>query len=240
LLLKIEDMHVRYGGATALTAVSVAMDKGEAICIIGPNGAGKSTLLRAISGLVKPSNGTIFFDNSVLTGRGAREIARMGIAHVPEGRRILPALTVKDNLVLGAYTRRDRDVPDDIEKMFGYFPILKNRQRQAGGTLSGGEQQMLAIARALMMRPRLLLLDEPSLGIAPKIVAQIFQTLKHIVATEKVSVVLVEQNARMAFSLVQRGYVLTQGRVVMSGTVAELERDPEVAATYMGMSKSYN
>jgi branched-chain amino acid transport system ATP-binding protein len=235
MLLEVRKLGVRYGGAIALHDVSMEMAEGEAVCVIGPNGAGKTTLLRAISGLASPSEGRVRIDGADIAGRHARDVAALGVAHVPEGRRILAALSVLDNLRLGAYLRQDKaGIASDLEKVYAYFPVLRERSRQAGGTLSGGEQQMLAIGRALMMRPRLLLLDEPSLGIAPAIVAQIYRNLKRIVADERMSVVLVEQNAKLAFGLARRGYVFTQGRMVLAGPVSELERDPAVAQAYVG------
>jgi len=235
MLLEVRDLCVRYGGATALDGVSLDIADGEAVCVIGPNGAGKTTLLRAISGLVPVAEGSIHIAGTDTSATPTRKLARLGVAHVPEARRILAALSVLDNLRLGAYLRNDSEgIRADLEKVYTYFPVLRERSRQAGGTLSGGEQQMLAIGRALMMRPRLLLLDEPSLGIAPTIVAQIYRNLKEIVTRERMAVVLVEQNARMAFSLAQRGYVLAQGRVALEGTVDELARDPAVAEAYVG------
>ena len=237
MLIEVENLQVSYGGAMALKDLSIRMAAGEAVCVIGANGAGKTTLLRTISGLVAPAQGRIRFDGLSIEKMPARKIARLGIAHVPEARRILPALTVLDNLRLGAYTRRDGlEIKRDLEKVFDYFPVLRRRWRQAGGTLSGGEQQMLAIGRAMMMRPRLLLLDEPSLGIAPVIVLQIYEILKNIVARERVSMLLVEQNMRLAFSLAQRGYVLAQGGVVLKGSVGDLENDPEVVQAYVGLA----
>ncbi|MGE4239068.1 ABC transporter ATP-binding protein [Ramlibacter sp.] len=235
MLLEVRQLGVRYGGATALDRVSLSVDDGEAVCVIGPNGAGKTTLLRAISGLVPATSGTIHVAGADVGSTPTRLLAKLGVAHVPEARRILAALSVLDNLRLGAYLRNDADgVQADLEKVYGYFPVLRARGKQSGGTLSGGEQQMLAIGRALMMRPRLLLLDEPSLGIAPTIVAQIYRDLKDIVARERMAVVLVEQNARVAFSLAKRGYVLAQGRVALEGSVGELARDPAVAEAYVG------
>ncbi|MBT9253667.1 MAG: ABC transporter ATP-binding protein [Brockia lithotrophica] len=233
-MLKIENVHVYYGRIHALKGISLAVEAGEIVTLIGANGAGKTTLLRAISGLVPVREGSITFEGRPLMRLKAEEIVRLGISHVPEGRRIFANMTVRENLALGAYLRRDpKEVAESLERVFALFPRLKERLQQKAGTLSGGEQQMLAIARALMARPRLLLLDEPSLGLAPLLVRQIFATLKEI-NEQGTTLLLVEQNAHMALSVAHRGYVLETGRIVLADTADRLRASEEVRAAYLG------
>ena len=235
-LLHIEDVEAGYGPINVLHRVHLSVFPGEIVTIIGANGAGKTTLLMTISGLVKARTGRIVFQGRDLVAEKVppHDIVCLGLAHAPEGRKIFPRLTVRENLDLGAFTRRDPDgVAEDLEKVFTLFPILRQRQHQLGGLLSGGEQQMLAIARALMARPKLLLLDEPSLGLAPQIVLQIFQVIREL-NRQGVSVLLVEQNARLALKHAHRGYVLETGRVTLTGRGEELLHDPRVRAAYLG------
>ncbi len=233
-LLKVENLDVYYGAIHALHGVSLEVQEGEIATLIGANGAGKSTTLRAVSGMVRPKSGSVVYKNESIAGLKPHNLVARGVAHAPEGRGIFPALTVRENLELGAYLRRDRDGIDaDIQRGFTLFPRLKERERQTAGTLSGGEQQMLAIARALMARPKLLLLDEPSLGLAPQIVALIFRILREINA-QGMTILLVEQNAHLALGIAARGYVLETGKVVMSGTGKELLASPAVRKAYLG------
>ena len=234
-MLEVRDLDVQYGAIKALTGVSITVEKGQIVTLIGANGAGKSTTLRALSGLVAPTRGSITLDGRSLVGLKAHEIVRLGMSHAPEGRGIFPNLTVRDNLELGAYTRRDKaGVAADLERQVGRFPRLGERIGQLAGTLSGGEQQMLAVARALMARPRLLLLDEPSLGLAPQIVQTIFRIIREINA-DGVTILLVEQNARMALSIAHHGYVLETGHIKMSDTAAKLAASDEVRKAYLGV-----
>jgi branched-chain amino acid transport system ATP-binding protein len=233
-LLSIRDLHVAYGNILALQGISVEVYEGEIVTLIGANGAGKSTLLRAISGIVPIRSGRIDFDSAVLDGVPAHRIVEMGVAHVPEGRGIFANLTVQENLKLATWSRKDRkNLKQEYQHVFELFPRLAERREQLAGTLSGGEQQMLAVARALMTRGRLLLLDEPSMGLAPILVREIFQTLRDINATGT-TILLVEQNARQALKLAHRGYVLETGRLTMSGTAGELLDNPNVKAAYLG------
>ncbi len=245
-MLKLEDVHTFYGPVEALKGLSIEVRQGEIVCMIGNNGAGKSTALMTISGVLKPRTGAIFFCGERITGLAPHTIARMGISQVPEGRRIFPKLTVRENLEMGLYAvpaRRGGDSPNRssgsdrcesrLEKVFALFPVLKDRQKQAGGTLSGGEQQMLAIGRALMSEPKLLLLDEPSLGLAPLVAHRIFKTIQEI-NREGVTVLLVEQNARAALRLSHKGYVLENGRVALEGPSGELLNDERIRKTYLG------
>ena len=233
VLLTVHGLDVYYGAVHALKGVDLDVRKGEVVTLIGANGAGKSTLLRAISGLVKPRAGTIQFAGKDLVKLQAHQVVAAGISHAPEGRAVFANLTVEDNLVLGAYLRKDAAVASDMDNMFGLFPRLKERRKQASGTLSGGEQQMLAIARALMSRPRLLLLDEPSLGLAPLLVRDIFQTIVEI-NREGTTILLVEQNANQALHVAHRGYVLETGRVALSDTGPNLLANPAVKEAYLG------
>jgi branched-chain amino acid transport system ATP-binding protein len=235
-LLSIENLSVRYGAITALHGVSIAVEQGEIVTLIGANGAGKSTTLRAVSGLCKCAEGRIVFDGKNLAGLAAHKILRLGLAQVPEGRGIFPNLTVDENLDLGAFVRkRGKELADDREKVFVLFPRLKERLKQRAGTLSGGEQQMLAIGRALLARPRLLLLDEPSLGLAPQLVQTIFRIIREINATGT-TIFLVEQNAHMALQVAHRAYVLEVGSVVMQGDAKQLAASDEVKKAYLGIA----
>ena len=235
-LLAIDNLSVHYGAIQALHGVSIAVEPGEIVTLIGANGAGKSTTLRAVSGLVKASGGTITFDGKNLAGLAAHKILRLGLAQVPEGRGIFLNLTVDENLDLGAFARANRkEVEDDRKRVFSLFPRLKERLDQRGGTLSGGEQQMLAIARALLARPRLLLLDEPSLGLAPQLVQTIFKIIREINASGT-TIFLVEQNAHMALRIAHRAYVLEVGSVVMQGDAKQLAASDEVKKAYLGIA----
>jgi len=233
-LLEIRGLSVAYGGIGALEDVDLEVARGEVVSLIGANGAGKTTLLRTISRLLRPRSGTIVYDGDDITRAAPFEVVRRGIAHSPEGRRMLARLSVLDNLRLGAYTRRDAaGVAADLEQQFQRFPRLSDRRGQSAGTLSGGEQQMLAIARALMSRPRLLLLDEPSLGLAPRLVREIFAIVDELHA-DGVTILLVEQNAKLALSHADRGYVLEAGRITLSGPAATLVSDDRVRRAYLG------
>lgn len=232
-MLKIEQLHVYYGGIRALDSVSIEVRQGEIVTIIGSNGAGKSTLLRTISGLVRARSGSIKFESMELTEMQPHEIVEAGIAHAPEGRRVFPGLTVAENLRLGAFLRRDKgEMERDLERVFSLFPRLKERRNQLAGTLSGGEQQMLTIGRALMSRPRLLLLDEPSMGLAPVLVQEIYREIQEI--RKETTILLVEQNAYQALKAADRGYVLETGRIVLEAPCSELLRNPKVKKAYLG------
>jgi branched-chain amino acid transport system ATP-binding protein len=232
-VLEVEDIHTFYGSIEALKGVSLTVDEGEVVTLIGSNGAGKSTTLRSITGLTPARSGTIRFAGSDITRTSAQEIVGRGIALSPEGRHCFPRMTVRENLDLGAHLRRGPDVAADLEQVFTLFPRLQERERQKAGTMSGGEQQMLAIGRALMARPQLLLLDEPSMGIAPLLVARIYETIAAINKTG-VTILLVEQNANYALDVADRGYVLETGRVALSAPSGELREDPEVQRAYLG------
>jgi branched-chain amino acid transport system ATP-binding protein len=233
-LLSIKDLHVAYGNILALQGISLEVCEGEIVTLIGANGAGKSTLLRAISGVVPIRSGNITFDSVNLGTTPAHQIVEVGIAHVPEGRGIFANLTVMENLKLATWSRKDRSgLPKEYQRVFDIFPRLAERQHQLAGTLSGGEQQMLAVGRALMTRGRLMLLDEPSMGLAPVLVREIFQTVRDINASGT-TILLVEQNARQALKLANRGYVLETGRLTLAGPASELMDDPSVKAAYLG------
>jgi branched-chain amino acid transport system ATP-binding protein len=233
-LLQVSRLRAGYGPIDVLHDLSIEVNEGEIVALIGANGAGKTTTLMAISGVVKSRSGTINFDGRDITRLRPHEIVQLGLTQSPEGRKIFPRLTVLENLQMGAFTRRDANgVADDIEKAFRLFPILRERKSQAGGLLSGGQQQMLAIARALMARPKLLLLDEPSLGLAPQIVVQIFDVIRDL-NQQGMSVLLVEQNARMALKVAHRGYVLETGRITFADRADVLLNDPRVRAAYLG------
>jgi branched-chain amino acid transport system ATP-binding protein len=233
-LLDVRDLRAGYGVIEVLKGISIAVNKGEIVTVIGANGAGKTTTLSCISGLIKARAGQIAFDGRELTRTPAHVIVKFGLAQAPEGRKIFPRLTVLENLQMGAFTRRDEaGIRADIEKSYHYFPILKERHRQLGGTLSGGEQQMLAIARSLMAKPKLLLLDEPSLGLAPMVVLRIFDVIREL-NQEGMSVLLVEQNARMALKLAHRGYVMETGTITFSDRADVLLNDPRIQAAYLG------
>ncbi|WP_409272631.1 ABC transporter ATP-binding protein [Neobacillus sp. SCS-31] len=233
-MLKVDGINVYYGNIHALKDVSLEINEGEIVTLIGANGAGKSTLLKTISGLLKPKRGQINFKGENIAGKAAQTIVKHGISHVPEGRRVFANLTVEENLELGAYLRKDKaGIKADFEKVYDLFPRLLERKKQQAGTLSGGEQQMLAMGRALMARPRLLLLDEPSMGLAPLLVKTIFRIISEINETGT-TILLVEQNAHMALSIANRAYVIETGRVVLSGTAAELNESEQVKMAYLG------
>jgi branched-chain amino acid transport system ATP-binding protein len=233
-LLRIENLHTYYGHVHALKGIDLEVEEGEIVTLIGANGAGKSTTLRTISGLVHPREGHVEFNGQVLNHVPAHRIVQMGVCHVPEGRRIFTTLTVMENLMMGAYALKDEQaIRENLQRVFDLFPRLAERKNQLGGTLSGGEQQMLTIGRALMSRPRLLLLDEPSLGLAPMLVKAIFETIREINA-RGTTILLVEQNARAALKIAHRAYVLETGRVVLSGPAQELMRDERVRKAYLG------
>ena len=232
-MLELDGVHAHYGNIEALHGVSVRVERGEIVTIIGANGAGKSTLLMTICGRPKPSAGTVVFDGKALNGLEPYDIVNRGIAQAPEGRRIFPSMTVLENLQMGAVPTQGVHFEEDVEKVFALFPRLAERQRQRGGTLSGGEQQMLCIGRALMARPRLLLLDEPSLGLAPILVKQIFHSIIEINRDQGLTILLVEQNAYQALKIAHRGYVLATGRVVLEGSGAELLANPEIRGAYL-------
>ena len=234
-MLTVENLECRYGKVSAVRGLSLEVQQGELVTLIGANGAGKTTTLKAISGVLRPVAGRIRFDGEEITGMPAKQIIARGIAHCPEGRHVFPYMTVRENLEMGCYLRRDSQaIAADMERLFGRFPILAERRDQAAGTLSGGEQQMLAISRALMSRPKLVLFDEPSLGLAPNIVERTFEIIKQIRA-EGVTVMMVEQNAFAALELSDRSYVLEQGRVTLSGTGTELLSNPQVKRAYLGV-----
>ncbi|MDM5313162.1 ABC transporter ATP-binding protein [Peribacillus frigoritolerans] len=233
-MLKIEDINVYYGNIQALKGVSMEINEGEIVTLIGANGAGKSTLLKTISGLLKPKHGKVLFEGDSIGGKAAQAIVKMGISHVPEGRRVFANMTVAENLELGAYLRKDKDgIHKDMEKVYELFPRLLERIKQQAGTLSGGEQQMLAMGRALMAKPRLLLLDEPSMGLAPLLVKQIFNIIQEI-SESGTTILLVEQNANLALSIADRAYVVETGRIVLSGNAEELTSSEEIKMAYLG------
>ena len=231
-ILKIEDLQVHYGGIEAVKGISFDVQEGQIVTLIGSNGAGKSSTLRTISGLVKPSSGKITFRGEDITGKDPTQIVTQGVTLVPEGRRIFPDMTVLENLKIGAYLRKD-DLSEDLEWVYSLFPRLKERSWQAGGTLSGGEQQMLAMGRALMSKPKLLMLDEPSMGLAPILVEQIFDIIRELHAAGT-TILLVEQNAQAALSVADRAYVLETGRITLSGTGKELMASDAVRKAYLG------
>lgn len=234
-MLEINDLHAFYGNIHALKGISISVDEGEIVTLIGANGAGKSTTLRAISGLMKPREGSVHLNGEDLAPFPAHEIVYKGVSMVPEGRGIFSRLTVSENLDMGAFHRSDQDgISEDLERVFSIFPRLKERISQVAGTLSGGEQQMLATARALMARPSLLLMDEPSMGLAPVLVESVFDTIVDI-NREGTTILLVEQNAHMALQIAQRGYVLQTGEIVLSDTAARLRENPIVQKAYLGM-----
>jgi branched-chain amino acid transport system ATP-binding protein len=233
-MLTINDIDVYYGNIHALKGVSLEINEGEIVTLIGANGAGKSTLLKTISGLLKPKKGEVSFEGSSIAGKVAQAIVKRGISHVPEGRRIFAGMTVEENLELGAYLRKDKQgIREDFEKVYQLFPRLLERKKQQAGTLSGGEQQMLAMGRALMARPRLLLLDEPSMGLAPLLVKTIFEIIREINQTGT-TILLVEQNANMALSIADRAYVIETGKIVASGSAEELNQSDQIRNAYLG------
>jgi branched-chain amino acid transport system ATP-binding protein len=234
-VLRVVDIHVAYGPILALHGVSLEVPEGGIVTLLGPNGAGKSTTLRTISGLMHPTSGTIEFEGKRTDRLAAEQVVSLGISQVPENRQLFAELTVMENLRLGAWGRHDRNsMRSDFEQVFEYFPILQQRQKQVAGTLSGGEQQMLAIGRGLMARPRLLMLDEPSLGLAPLVTREIFEIIKKINDEQKVTILLVEQNANLSLEIAQYGYVLETGRVVLGDTSANLRRSESVRQSYLG------
>ncbi|ADQ46179.1 ABC transporter related protein [Caldicellulosiruptor kronotskyensis 2002] len=233
-MLKVNEIDVFYGAIQALFSVSLEVKKGEIVTLIGANGAGKSTLLKTISGLIRPRSGTILFEDIDITKKSSMEIVKLGISHVPEGRRVFPEMTVLENLELGAFLRKDKQaIKKDLELVFERFPRLYERKNQLAGTLSGGEQQMLAIGRSLMSRPKLLLLDEPSMGLAPILVTEIFKIIKEI-NSQGTTILLIEQNANMALSIADRAYVIETGKIVLSGEAKEIAANPEVKKAYLG------
>src|SRR5512137_2147240 len=238
-MLTVEELYAGYGTSEVLVGVSLEVPQGAVVSLIGPNGAGKTTTLRAISGLLKPTGGKVVIDGTPVQGMDASRIARLGLAHAPEGRRVFGTLSVEDNLLLGAYSRLPHFVgfvgkaTSDLDRIFELFPRLKERRRQTAGTLSGGEQQMLAIGRALLSRPKLLLLDEPSMGLAPLMVQKVFETIVTI-SGEGVTILLIEQNAKLALEVSRRGYVMESGEITLSGPAHSLLHDPAVRAAYLG------
>jgi branched-chain amino acid transport system ATP-binding protein len=234
MLLELEDLRVHYGRAEALRGISLGVNEGSIATLIGANGAGKTTTLRTISGLVRPTSGRIRFRGKRIDGMATHDIVKLGIAHLPEGRIVFSPMTVLDNLKMGAYLNKNgRQVAADIGRMYEHFPVLKERQKQLAGSLSGGEQQMLAVARALMASPRLLLMDEPSLGLAPLMVAEVARIIREI-NESGISIILVEQNARMALNLASRAYILEVGRITLEGDAKELVHDDRVKQAYLG------
>ena len=233
-MLELRNIHTYYGSIRAVRGISIIVNNGEMVCLIGANGAGKSTTLMTTSGIYTPVEGSIHFEDRDITQTSAEDRVALGISQVPEGRLIFADMTVLENLELGAYTRKDKQgIREDIDKMFQFFPVLRERQKQRGGSLSGGEQQMLAIGRALMCRPRLLLLDEPSLGLAPLIVKQIFEIIQQINA-DGTTILLVEQNAQIALQVTNRGYVMETGEITIEGASADLLADESVRQAYLG------
>ncbi|MFF5424165.1 MULTISPECIES: ABC transporter ATP-binding protein [unclassified Streptomyces] len=233
-LLEVEDLRVAYGKIEAVKGISFSVEAGQVVALIGTNGAGKTTTLRTLSGLLKPTAGKIVFDGQVLNGIPAHKVVALGLAHSPEGRHIFPRLTIEENLQLGAFLRSDKDgIAQDIQKSYDLFPILGERRKQAAGTLSGGEQQMLAMGRALMSRPKLLMLDEPSMGLSPIMMQKIMETIATL-KSEGMTILLIEQNAQAALSLADQGYVLEVGTIKLSGTGRDLLVDDDVRKTYLG------
>jgi branched-chain amino acid transport system ATP-binding protein len=233
IILELQEINVSYGGIEALKKVNLTIKKGEVVTLVGANGAGKTTTLKAISKMLNPQSGNIFYQGRNINRRQGHEMLKLGLAHCPEGRRILAKQTVFDNLMLGAYVRGDKNIKTDISQQFDLFPRLAQRRNQLAGTLSGGEQQMLAIARALMSRPKLLLLDEPSLGLAPAIVKEIFTIIQNL-RTTGVTILLVEQNANLALKIADRGYVLEAGSIILTGAASDLIKDEKVKQAYLG------
>jgi len=235
-LLELEKLEVAYGGIQAVKGIDLVVRQGELVCLIGANGAGKTTTLKGITGLQPVKAGRIVYDGNDVTGKPAFQLVRKGLSMVPEGRGVFGALTIEENLAMGAYSRRDRkQIRQDVERVFGLFPRLKERARQTAGTLSGGEQQMLAMARAIMSRPKLLLLDEPSMGLAPLMVQKVFETVLAI-SGEGVTILLIEQNAKLAREVSNRGYVMESGTITLSGDARQLLSNPKVREAYLGES----
>jgi branched-chain amino acid transport system ATP-binding protein len=233
-LLELEDVHSFYGGIEALKGISIEVEEGEIVTLIGANGAGKSTTLRSISGLTPPRQGSIRFDGVEIGDTAPQDIVKLGISQAPEGRRIFPRMTVRENLELGAYLRNDTNIEGDLQRVFALFPRLEERERQKAGTMSGGEQQMLAIGRALMSQPKLLLLDEPSMGLAPVLVERIYETVAEI-NRQGTTILLVEQNAGYALEVSSRGYVLETGSVTLTAESSSLRENPDVQRAYLGI-----
>ncbi len=237
-MLEVHDLHVSYGAIRALSGITFAVPEGRIVALLGANGAGKTTAMRAIAGLTPPNSGRIVFNEEEIQGWPPHEVSRRGIAVCPEGRRIFPNLSVLENLLLGGYRRSKKDISQDIGDLFRYFPRLEERRSQRAGTLSGGEQQMLAIGRALMSRPRLLLLDEPSLGLAPLLVKEVFHIIQRLNA-QGVTILLVEQNAFAALEIAHYGYILENGRLVLEGTGVDLLNEPQLKEAYLGDGRDY-
>ncbi len=238
-LLRITNLEVAYGAVRAVRGVSLEVKRGEIATILGANGAGKSTILRAISGITDPEKGAIWYDGEQIHGRQPDRIVRAGIAHVPEGREVFPLLSVHDNLWMGAYTRRDKkQIAEDLDGVYAYFPVLKERRKQEAGKLSGGQQQMLSIGRGLMARPKLLLLDEPSLGLSPILTQEIFSIINRINREQGATILLVEQNAQMALQTASHGYILESGRIVREGPCEELFQDEDIREFYLGQKET--
>lgn len=235
MMLRVDNLHAAYGDIRVLKGINLEIRKGEIVCLLGANGAGKSTMLKVISGILRPSQGNVLFEGKDITRYSPHEIVRRGLSHVPEGRQIFSRLTVMQNLLLGGYPRRSKktEAQELFDFIFNLFPILKERLKQKGGTLSGGEQQMLAISRGLMSRPRLLLLDEPSLGLAPMIVKEIFRVIKDLCSRE-ISILLVEQNVTGALNIADRGYIMETGKITTHGKAADMQGDDEVRRRYLG------
>jgi branched-chain amino acid transport system ATP-binding protein len=235
-ILQLNNIEAAYGPVVAIRGVSLELPRGKIVALLGANGAGKTTVLKAISGIVEPTRGSIIFDGSQIQCRKPSEIVRQGLCHVPEGREMFPLLTVRENLLMGAFTRRD-DIAPDLERIYGYFPVLQERAGQQAGSLSGGQQQMLAIGRALMGSPQLLLLDEPSLGLSPKLTQDIFAIVARINREQGVSVLLVEQNAAVALACADHGYVMELGRIVMHDSAARLLEKEDIKEFYLGQQE---
>ncbi len=238
-MLVLEGIEARYGPVMALRGVSLNVSEGQIVAVLGANGAGKTTLFRTISGLLRPTQGRLEFLGHDLSKLSPERIVRLGIAHVPEGRQLFLDLTVRENLWMGSYTRRDAAVREDWERVLSYFPVLRERLDQPAGTLSGGEQQMLAIGRSLMARPRLLLLDEPSLGLAPLTVQALFRFLKDLNSRDGMTILLAEQNAHLSLQIAHKAYVLETGRIALEGSAQELRRDPKVQRLYLGAEVNF-
>ena len=237
-LFRLDNIETHYGPIQALKGISLTVDEGDFVCLLGANGAGKSTTLRTISGVVRPTHGTVRLHGTDITARLPDQVARLGIAHVPEGREVFPLLTVRENLMMGAYARPDRDaVARDIERVYDHFPILRDRADQRASLLSGGQQQMLAIGRGLLARPKIMLLDEPSLGLSPLLVREIFGILARLHGEEGVTLLLVEQNAQIALNVAQNGYVLELGRIVMEGACKDLAACDDIKEFYLGQGE---
>ena len=234
-LLTLANIETYYGPIMAIHGVSLTVEEGQIAILLGANGAGKTTVLKTISGAMDPQKGKVLFDDQEIQGKDPDEVARMGVAHVPEGREVFPFLTVKENLLMGAYSRSDDEIADDIDMVLEYFPVLKEKAAQQSAFLSGGQQQMLAIGRALMLRPRLMLLDEPSLGLSPRLVSEIAEIVRRLNEEQSVTMLLVEQNARMALDIGDYGFVLEVGRIVMEDTCERLKNAEDIQEFYLGM-----